>query len=141
MPHFVLNNPRAIANACKIIQGASEEHPLEVTILPYSKKRTVPQNRLMWKSVMGDFTNQGILNGRTFTQKIWHEQLKELFLPETFVPGKTCHGYEKYSEMPDGRLKMTGSTTDLTVSGMSDYLEQCYVYGIDLGIRFTTNKY
>lgn len=45
----------------------------------------------------------------------------------------------KWLEMPDGRLKMIGSTTKLTTSGFSDYLEQCYALGCDLDVRFTAN--
>jgi len=142
VPYFVLNNPNAIRNAIKIIQESDPEQPLEVTIFPHRKKRTSDQNKLMWKSLLGDFAQQGIIDGRTFGQNVWHEYLKEKFLPEEFVEGKTLKGYEKYVEMPDGRLKLNGSTTMLTTAGMSDYLEQCYAWGAGvLGIRFTTNKY
>jgi NinB protein len=141
VPHFVLNNPRAIANACKIIQESDPEHPLEVAIFPHSKKRTAEQNALMWVSLLGDFARQGIINGKLYEEDTWHLYLKKLFLPETYIEGKTRKGYKKYVEMPDGELVMKGSTTMLTVSGMTDYLEQCYAFGgQELGIRFTTNK-
>lgn len=142
MPIFILNNPQAKANAIRMINEASFEAPLEITILPYKKKRTSSQNSLLWASLVGDFVDQGIINGRQFDAKTWHEFLKEQFLPATHIPGKTLRDYKKYIEMPDGKLRMVGSTTDLTTSGMTDYLENCYSWGSqELGIRFLTNKY
>lgn len=140
MPIFILNNPQAKANAIRMINEASFEFPLEVGIFPFKKKRTGEQNKLMWRSMIGDFTQQGIINGRQFSAEVWHEYLKEKFLPEELTQGETLKGYKKYIEMPNGNLKMVGSTTQLTTVGMTNYLEACYAFGAELGIRFSSNK-
>jgi hypothetical protein len=119
------------------MQALSLEPVMLVEVKPFQKLRTSDQNRLMWKSLLGDFAAQAYVDGRLFGASIWHEHLKELFLPEQAEDGITKEGYQKWLEMPTGKLKMVGSTTKLTTRGMSDYLEQCYAFGCDLGVRFT----
>ena len=121
------------------LQALSCEPVKVVEVKPFQKLRTGDQNRLMWKSLMGDIASQAFVDGRQFSQKVWHEHLKELFLPEQAEEGITTADYVKWLEMPDGSLKMVGSTTKLTTRGMSDYLEQCYAYGCELGVRFTVS--
>jgi hypothetical protein len=42
--------------------------------------------------------------------------------------------------LPDGTLKMVGSTTKLTTKGMSVYFEQLYAYAVsELDVRFSAN--
>lgn len=119
------------------LQALSLEPVKIVEVKPYQKLRTSDQNRLMWKSLLGDFASQAFVDGRLFGANVWHEHLKELFLPEQAEDGITKEGYQKWLEMPTGKLKMVGSTTMLTTRGMSEYLEQCYSFGCDLGVRFT----
>ena len=121
------------------MQALSLEPVKVVEVKPFQKLRTSDQNKLMWKSVMGDFAKQAYVDGRLFSEKVWHEHLKEMFLPAVETAGITHTGYVKWLEMPDGMLKMVGSTTKLTTKGMSDYLEQCYAYGCELGVRFSAN--
>lgn len=121
------------------MQALSLEPVMQVEVKPFQKLRTSDQNRLMWKSLLGDFASQAFVDGRLFGADVWHEHLKELFLPEQAEAGITKEGYQKWLEMPSGKLKMVGSTTKLTTKGMSDYLEQCYAFGCDLDVRFTVN--
>ena len=120
------------------LQALSLEPVKIVEVKPFQKLRTSDQNRLMWKSLMGDFASQAFIDGRLFSQAVWHEHLKQMFLPEQAGEGTTAD-YVKWLEMPDGSLKMVGSTTKLNTRGMSDYLEQCYAYGCELGVRFSAN--
>jgi hypothetical protein len=116
------------------------DQKLQVTIEPYKKKRSTPQNSMQWVSVLGDFSMQGIINGRQFSAAIWHEYLKELFLPNEFTTGETLKNYIKWLELPNGKLKMIGSTTRLTTLGFSHYVERCYAYGAgELDIKFSAN--
>ena len=102
------------------------------------KKRTPSQNALQWVSMLGDISAQAVINNKQFSVKIWHEYLKELFLPNEFIAGKTMKNYIKWQMMPDGKLKMIGSTTGLTREGFSDYITECYSYGAsELGVRFS----
>ena len=134
---FKINNDTAKTSVLLKIQSLSFEPVMTVEIKPFQKLRTSDQNRLMWKSLMGDIASQAMIEGRLFSQQVWHEWLKEKFLPEQAEEGVTTADYVKWLEMPDGSLKMVGSTTKLTTRGMSDYLEQCYAYGCELGVRFT----
>lgn len=114
------------------------EQNLVVSIEKFTKKRSNGQNSMQWVSLLGDFSMQGIIDGRQFSAKIWHEHLKELFLPEQFTPGETMKNYIKWQEMPGGKLKMVGSTTKLTTLGFSNYMEKCYSFGAqELEIKFT----
>jgi hypothetical protein len=134
---YKIDSPRAKEYMLLQLQALSLEPVKIVEVKPFQKLRTSDQNRLMWKSLLGDFASQAFVDGRLFGADVWHEHLKELFLPEHAEDGITKEGYQKWLEMPTGKLKMVGSTTKLTTRGMSDYLEQCYAFGCDLGVRFT----
>ena len=136
---YKIDTPRAKGIMMLQMQALSHDPPKVVEVKPFQKLRTKDQNRLMWKSLMGDIAGQAFIDGRQFSQQVWHEHLKELFLPEKAEEGITTADYQKWLEMPDGSLKMVGSTTKLLTKGMSNYLEQCYAYGCDLGVMFTAS--
>lgn len=126
--------------AIKAVEAIRKEPVMSVSIKPYRKKRSNGQNRLQWVSLVADYSMQVEIEGRKFLPDIWHEQLKKQFLPEKFDEELTLPGYKKWEEMPDGTLKMVGSTTKLTKLGMETYLNECYAYGAgELGIRFSAN--
>ena len=120
---------------------ADEDKPLQITIHPYSPKRKKKQNDYAWSGMINDFIEQGIVNGRQFNSKIWHDYLKEKFLPEVPDPELTLPGYQKWAFKPDGSLTLVGSTTKLTIKGFSNYLNDCMAFGAqELGIMFTTRR-
>ena len=122
------------------LNKAIEVGGMEVVIQKHVKKRTDGQNRYQWKAILGDISRQVRIDGKSYTPKIWHEHLKELFLPDEASEELTLPGYIKWQEMPDGTLKMVGSTTKLTTKGMSIYFEQIYAYAVnELDVRFTAN--
>jgi len=140
MTKFTINSTAAkqacIAHIQSINMGVKPI--MDVEILPFRKSRSLGQNSLMWAQMMNDFSTQGIIKGKQFSVPVWHEYLKELFLPEHFEEGKTKKNYIKWMELPNGKLKMVGSTTALLTSGFSDYMERCYSYGaIELEIKFS----
>ena len=97
---------------------------------------------MQWAGMLGDFAEQGVIDGRRFSQKVWHEYLKEKFLPDFPQDGITLKGYEKWLEMPSGEIRLVGSTTKLTTKGFSEYITQCHAFGAgELGIRFTVVGY
>lgn len=139
MIHMILkaDDNYSLQKAAQLLSTQVINRPVIITMQEESTKRSGEQNKLQWAGMLGDFENQAILYGRTFSAQVWHEYLKEKFLPDTFIPGKTLKDYKKWIEMPDGRIKIIGSTTKLTPSGFSDYLEQCYAFGCELGVKFT----
>ena len=122
------------------LNKAIEVGGMEVVIQKHVKKRTDGQNRYQWKAILGDISRQVRIDGKSYTPKIWHEHLKGLFLPDVPSEELTLPCYIKWQEMPDGTLKMVGSTTKLTTKGMSIYFEQLYAYAVtELDVRFTAN--
>jgi len=112
-----------------------------VEIKKYVKKRTNPQNSLAWAGMLADFSQQVEIDGHKFLPESWHEILKKQFLPESFAQELTLQGYKKWEELPDGSMKLVGSTTKLTTKGFSEYMEACYAYGSqEFGVRFSTSR-
>jgi len=125
--------------AINAIQNApiDSEYPLEVIIREEQKARSLSANALMWAGPLNDIAQQAWVHGRQYSALIWHEYFKEKFLPEIADPKFTKEGYKKYEETPDGRRVLVGSTSKLTKWGFSNYMEQIYAYGGELGVKFT----
>jgi len=136
---FIIDE-RGAFHAQKTIGDLPTDGSMEVVIQKHVKKRTGGQNRYQWKAILGDISRQVRIDGKGFTPAVWHEYLKELFLPDEANPELTLPTYIKWQEMPDGTLKMVGSTTKLTTKGMSVYFEQLYAHAVtELDVRFTAN--
>ena len=115
------------------------ESPLQVTVDIYRPPRKKSQSDLMWAGPLKDMEQQAYVEGRRFSAEVWHEWAKENFLPDEFDPEHCREGYVKWSEGPDGKRRMVGSTTMLTKYGMSVYLEQLFAAGANLGVQFSAN--
>lgn len=82
---------------------------LEVSIRPYNSKRSIEQNRRLWK-IYGELADKAWVNGRRYSAETWHEYCKGMFL-----------GFE-LKAMPDGtEVKTPISTTTLNTAEMTDY--------------------
>ena len=137
---FVIDSDRKHFHAINTINGLPTDGSMEVVIQKHVKKRTQGQNRYQWKAILGDISRQVRIDGKSYTPKIWHEHLKGLFLPDVADEELTLPSYVKWQEMPDGNLKMVGSTTKLTTKGMSIYFEKLYAYAVtELDVRFSAN--
>jgi hypothetical protein len=136
---FVIDE-RGPIEAQKALGKLPTDRSMEVVIQKHVKKRTQGQNRYQWKAILGDISRQVRIDGKSYTPKIWHEHLKGLFLPDVASEELTLPSYIKWQEMPDGTLKMVGSTTKLTTKGMSIYFERLYAYAVtELDVRFSAN--
>lgn len=136
---FKLSDDASKNTIIRAVNALRLECAWQVTIEPFKAKRSQPQNKYLWAALVGDFVEQGFFEGRQFSADVWHEFLKRSFLPEYENPEETLTGYQKWEELPGGGLMMVGSTTKLTSVGFSNYLEKCYAYGCELGIRFSAN--
>lgn len=114
--------------------------PIEVVIREAIKPRKLDQNALMWVGALKDIAEQAWYQGRQFSADVWHETFKRLYLPEDEQEGITKSGYRKWDYMPNGERVLVGSTTDLTVKGFSEYMEQVYADGAQMGVRFHTKE-
>lgn len=115
------------------------DKPLEVVIRERAKARKKTQNDLMFAGPLKDIAEQAWIDGKQFSVEVFHEFLKRELLPEAFDPELCKEGYEKWSVDPGGNRVLTGSTTQLTVKGFSEYLEALYAFGANLGVQFHAN--
>ena len=113
----------------------------EVNIKKIDNIRSNQQNKYMWSVMLHDISEQLIIDNKKYSAKVWNEYLKDMFLPHHYIENKTRVGYVKYDELPDGKLILTGSTRDLLTGGFNDYLEKCFAFGAEHGVRFTENRY
>ena len=114
-------------------------HPLEIVAREEVKARKPDQNSAMWAGPLADIAEQAYVNGRTYTAEVWHQHFKAEFLPEEFDPELTKDGYQKWDWTPAGERVLIGSTTQLTVKGFAQYLEQVIAFGASLGVAFHAN--
>jgi len=113
-----------------------DETPIEVLIREQVKPRKQSQNALMWVGPLADIAEQAWVNGQRFTAEAWNEHMKREYLPEEFDPELCLEGYRKWDYTPRGERVLVGSTTDLTVKGMAQYLTQVEAAGAELGVEF-----
>ena len=134
---YRLLNSAVKMNMLAMINNLPLDGSIEVTIKAYKKPRTGSQNALQWAEAIATIAEQAYILGKAYSPNVWHEFLKAKFLPEKYTEGETLEGYQKYIELPDGQIKMVGSTTKLTTKGFSNYMEQVYAYATqELGVQF-----
>jgi hypothetical protein len=110
--------------------------PLELLIREEVRARKPDQNALMWAGPLRDIAEQCWVEGRQYSAEIWHQHFKAQLLPEEFDPDLCKEGYQKWDHGPGGDRILVGSTTDLTIKGFSQYLEQLHAFGGSLGVEF-----
>lgn len=110
--------------------------PLELLVREEAKPRKPDQNALMWSGPLADMAEQAWCDGRQFSAEVWHEFAKRQFLPDDFDPDLCLEGYRKWDIDPAGERVLVGSTTQLTVKGMAQHLEQIFALGGSLGVEF-----
>jgi hypothetical protein len=130
---------RAIMHALIDALPIDEVKPIEVVFREEEKTRKPDQNSAMWAGPLADIAEQAYVNGRTYTAEVWHQHFKAEFLPEEFDPELTKDGYQKWDWTPAGERVLIGSTTQLTVKGFAQYLEQVIAFGASLGVAFHAN--
>lgn len=103
------------------------------------KARKPDQNALMWSGPLADIANQAWHNGCQYPAEVWHETYKRLYLPEEFDAELCKEGYRKWAIDRDGERVLIGSTTQLTVRGFAQYLEQVIADGAGMGVMFSAS--
>lgn len=135
-------------NAMTVLKNAPLDtaKPLEFILREEVKPRKADQNSLMWSCQLKCISEQAYVQGRTYSDVIWHEMFKEKFLPDETLFQTPEHRaemvkekYRKYDTRPDGKRVLVGSTTDLTIKGFAIYLQQLEAYGANLGVIYSAN--
>jgi hypothetical protein len=136
---YRLINKAVMMNASAMLHNVPCDGSIEVIIQEYKKPRSSQQNAKQWADVLATIADQAWIEGRQYPVEVWHEFLKAKFLPESHLQGETSDKYKKYIELPDGSIKMVGSTTQLTTKGFSNYMENITAYAaVELGVQFRT---
>lgn len=123
--------------ACAAIRNAPDG--VECLIREPVKARTPDANSRMWAGPLRDISEQAWYNGRQYSDLVWHDTYKRLYLPEDFDQELTKDGYHKWEHDRDGNKVLVGSTTQLTKKGFAIYLEQVYADGAKMGVQFSAN--
>lgn len=115
---------------------------VEVVARKPVKVRTLDQNALYHSGPLNDIAEQAWIQGRRYSKETLHEYFKDEFLPDDSDPDlaslvKNPDTYRKYDTTPKRDLVLVGSTTELTTKGFSQFLEQVYAFGSELGVMFT----
>lgn len=118
--YWIIRNEQIRATASEVIASLPvTEKPLEITVKPFVRDRTLAQNNtyFMW---IGQMCNQcGWSKART------HEDMAERYLPMIVENG------------PNGIKERRTSTTDLSVSEFAAYLLNVEVFASEWGIELT----
>lgn len=112
------------------------DHPLQIVVSEYKPPRKQSQNAFLWAGPLKDIAEQAFLDGRQYSAEVWMEYFKRELLPEEFDPELCREGYRKYDYLPDDQRVMVGSSTQLTVKGFSNFVEQITAFGASLGVMF-----
>lgn len=120
---FVLSGPavwqlvkelvREHAKAC-IDRGA----PLRVIFTTEERRRTPEQNARYWSgAVLGAIAEQVFVEGRQFTEEVWHEELAQRFCPRIEVT------------LPSGEIfTRRKSTSEMSVKEFAEYVQKVEAY-------------
>jgi hypothetical protein len=115
---FVLRSPAAWQALAQLVAANAKAfidrgRPLRVIVTEDEKKRTSEANRFYWGAVLTTIAEQAWVDGRQYSKDVWHEHFARLYLPHTEI-------VTPYGEIVSRRK----STTELTVSEFSDYLQR-----------------
>lgn len=143
---WYLISTEVVERACTWIRHMpiDPEHPIEVVVREQIKKRKLTLNQAYWAGTMVDIERDARHGGRQYAAEIWHEMLKEKFLPDEMSKCFDCNwavdGYQKWGTSPFREYPvLRGSTTQLTDRGMRRYMLQVEAYmSQEYGVTFTT---
>lgn len=116
------------------------EKPLQITVEELRPTRKLSQQALMFAGPLKDIAEQAWICGRQYSVEVLHEHCKREYLPEEFDEALCKDGYKKWGITPKGDRVLVGSTTDLTVKGMAQYIEQIHSFGANLGVMFHEHR-
>lgn len=114
-----------------------EAKPLQVTVEEFRPARKLSQQAYLFAGPLKDISEQAWLDGKQYSVDVWAHYFKVQLLPEEFDPVLCKDSYQKWRYAPDGTRVLTGSTTELTVKGMAEYITAILAFGGSLGVQFT----
>lgn len=140
---FILINPAVVMNASTLLHNLPADGTMEAVFRKVTKARTPDQSAAMWAGPLRDIAEQGWVQGKQFPADTWHEFFKREYLPEgdeEDFDRLVKQGYRKWDYTPKGDRVLVGSTTQLTMRGMAQYMTKLEAFGGNIGVRFTTKR-
>lgn len=92
---------------------ARDGRPLRLILVDEGEDRLEEQVKFYWSAVIEPIAEQVWLDGRRFSEKAWHEQLKGMFLPP------------REMRMPDGTVQMVPPSIargEIAVGAMAEFI-------------------
>lgn len=100
---------------------AAQGKPLSVTVAEHKDTRHTQQNRLYW-ALLRQVSEQAMVDGRRYSDEVWHEQFKRVLIGLVDLPGGSTAGE---------------STTKLSISEFAEYVNKVTAYAAtELGVIF-----
>ena len=103
---------------------ADTKKTYRVNIVEWREKRSLSQNRLLWKW-LGEISKQAVVNGERFNPDTWHEYFKKYYCPWTVI------------DMPAGEPSKVKSTKLLDTGAMHTYMNKIERWAMDKGFTLT----
>lgn len=119
---FVLRDDSVRSNCLDYLSRVHDSELLQVDIKRHKSKRSLEQNRLYW-AMLKTISEQVEIDGKHFTDDIWHEFYKQKFLVKDAV-------------MIAGQVVVKHkSTTKLSVKAMNQYINEVEAHAAqELGV-------
>jgi hypothetical protein len=119
---FVIRDALILERMIAFVRGnwnglAASDKPLTVHVSEYHAKRSLQQNSAYW-ALISQIADEAWIDGRQYPRDVWHEYMRERFLPKV--------------EGPHGTYPV--STTSLTMKEFSQYIGKVEAHAaMDLG--------
>jgi hypothetical protein len=113
-----------------------KETPLQVCIRELVHDRTLEQNKL-YHAIIADMADQLWIDKKRYLPDVWSHYMKELYLPEFPESGITRAAYKKWMVTLTGERILSGSTTDLKIKGMTEFISKVTLYAAEHSVVFT----
>jgi hypothetical protein len=120
---FIVRDERVRANLMAAVAELRTAEPMEVTVKPYRKSRSLEQNNLLWQI----YTIVAAETGHS--PEDIHDWCRQQFLPAKFV------------EIDGQAHEVRRSTASLKVDEMTEYLNRVMAWAtVDLGVALPAHE-
>ena len=106
-----------------------EDHPIQVVISEETKKRTLPQNNIMW-GMLGDISKQVEWYGMKLIDKEWKDIFTAGLKQQKVVPG-----------LDGGFVVLGAHTSEMDVKEMIDMITLMQAFGVEKSVKFKSYDY
>lgn len=115
---FIIRTEEDFSNILVPLRDHLNGKPYQVTIRPFKRDRTLAQNAKVYSMLRLIGTHTG------YTEKQMHDIACAMF-----APMQTVEVGHRVEDLPKG-------TSDMNVEEMSDFIENLYQLGAELGVTF-----